>query len=192
VKRFLFGSVLLAALASASACGLYTNVPAQIKVAQVVGATLFYEKPDATDGWREVKIEDPTMTLVGEPGSIGVTYEKMKVDYLQINEKPVAAGEIPPMDLRVSIRVESSNFPSDPLAGPLSREQMGVALAVGKTTVTLPIVTRHVSAYGAKVSENVAALSAQLTLKGVDDAGYPAELIVYVPITFQGPPGTGK
>lgn len=191
MKRMLFGLVGLFTLAGAG-CGLYTNVPAQIKVADVVGATLTYEKPDASDGWRNVKVETPTVTLVGEPGSIGVTYEKMKVDYLQINEKRVPDTEIPPMDLRISFRVESSNYPTDPLAGPLTRDAMGRTLQVGKAQLNLPIITRHVSAYGAKTTENVAALSAQVQLIGTDDAGYPANLTVYVPITFFGPPGTGK
>lgn len=193
MKRFLLGSALLTTLASLSACGFYTNVPAQIKVAQVVGGNLLYEKPDLSDGGRRsVTITEPTMTLVGEPGSIGVTYDTIKVDYLQINLKPVPATEIPPMDLRVSMRVESSNFPSDLLTGPLTREQMGVSLQIGKATVKLPIITRHVSAYGAKLSENVAALTAQLRISGTDDAGFPANIDVYVPITFQGPPGNGS
>lgn len=175
-----------------SGCGLYTNIPAQIKVAEVVGATVTYDRPDAADGWRNVKVETPSVTLVGEPGSIGVTYERIKVLYLMINEQPIAAKEIPDMNLRMSVRVESSNFPTDPLAGPLARDQMGTTLQVGKSTVTLPIVTRHVTAYGAKLSENAASLSAQVTLTGADDAGVPASLTIYVPITFIGPPTGAK
>jgi hypothetical protein len=182
----------LAALVSLSGCGTFTNVPAQVKVAKVDGATLTYEKPDATDGWRTVKIDPAILTLQGEPGSIGVTFEQMKVDYFQINNTRVPAAKIPVMDLRVSVRVESSHYPNNPAAAPLNQADVGKTVYAAKTDVELPIVTRHVSAYGGELDTNAGAIWAQVELIGNDDAGFPAKLVAYVPITFIGPPNGAK
>lgn len=188
VKRLLLG---LAALVTTSSCGMYTNVPAQIHVATVKGATVTYAFPDAA-GNREAKIDVPEVTLAGEPGSVGCTFEQMKIDYFQINSARVSSSLVPPIDMRVTTRVESSNFPTDPLAGPVSADAIGKTLAVGKTTFEPPVVTRHVTAYGLNSSENAGAIWAQVQLIGTDDAGFPQTVTAYVPITFLGSPGTGK
>jgi hypothetical protein len=188
VKRLLLG---LAALLTTSSCGMYTNVPAQIHVMTVKGATVTYSLPD-TAGNRESKIDAPEITLAGEPGSVGCTFEQMKIDYFQINNARVSSQYVPPIDMRVTTRVESSNFPTDPLSGPVTSESLGKTLAVGKTTFEPPVVTRHVTAYGLNTTENAGAIWAQVVLIGTDDAGIHQEVTAYVPITFLGSPGTGK
>lgn len=183
MKRVLLS--LSAALAVAG-CGLYTNIPAQIHVSEVKPATVTYDQADASGG-RAAKTEQGQLTLIGDPGSIGATFEEMTIDYLEINKAPVAKTELPPMDLRMSVRVTSSNFPTD-IKQPLQQAAVGVSVQAGTGTVTLPVVTRFVEQYGLRT--NVGALTAQVQLSGFDDAGLPIKLAVYVPIIFHG--GTGK
>lgn len=178
-------SILVSTVALLAGCGMYTNLPAQIRVGEVKPAKVTFEKPDAS-GVREVNIEQGTVTLIGEPGSIGVTYEKMNIDYLAINESTVPQGELPPMDLRMSVRVGSSNFPGD-VKGPLEQDKIGQTVQAGVGTFTVPVVTKFVEQYGLKT--NVGALTAQVRLSGQDDAGLPADMVLYVPIVFHG--GTG-
>lgn len=183
---------LMAAL-SLSSCGLYTNVPAQYHVAEVKPASLTYQKPDA-DGYREIEIVPAQLTMIGEPGSIGVTFDTVNVQYLTdvVRKTFVSESDISTLNMRMSFRVESSNYTSDPVAGPIDQEKTGQAVYVGRNTITLPVVTRHVEDYGMKTAINASAITAQVKLTGVDDAGFPAEMAVYVPITFHGAPGQGQ
>lgn len=192
MKRVL---LCLAAALSVSSCGLYTNVPAQYHVAEVKPASLTYQKPD-TDGYRSIEVVPGQVTVVGEPGSIGVTFDSARVSYVSDYSRGqaglISEGEISTLNLRMSLRVESSNYPSDPTGGAIDQKAIGQATYVGRNTVTLPVVTRHVEDYGMKTAINASAITAQVTFKGTDDAGFPAELVVYVPITFHGAPGQGQ
>lgn len=189
MKRVL---LCLAAALSVSGCGLYTNVPAQYHVAEVKPASLTYQKPD-TDGYRAIEVVPAQVTVVAEPGSIGVTFDTAKVSYVSdfARNTFVSESDISTLNLRLSFRVESSNYPSDPTGGPIDQKAIGQAVHVGRNTITLPVVTRHVEDYGMKTAINASAITAQVKLTGTDDAGFPAELAVYVPITFHGAPGQG-
>jgi hypothetical protein len=183
----LLGLASIVSLASVSACGLYTNVPAQIHIVDIKGGTVTYG--NTTNDSREVTVVAPEITLAGEPGSIGATIESIQVDYVTTDGKTlVPTNKVPGMNLRMSIRVESSNFPTDPMAGPLTQASVGQTVAIGKATVSLPVITRHVIAYGADATVNLASVTAQFHMQGTDDAGFPVDLTAYAPITFLGPP----
>jgi hypothetical protein len=144
---------------------------------------------NTTNDTREVTVVVPEITLAGEPGSIGATIESIQVDYVTTDGKTlVPTAKVPGMNLRMSIRVESSNFPTDPLSGPVTTANVGQTVAVGKAVVSLPVITRHLIAYGAEAGVNVASVTAQFHMAGTDDAGFPVDITAYAPITFLGPP----
>jgi len=179
---------LLASLAM-TGCGFYTNIPAQILIGEVKPATLNYELI-RTDGTREIKIEVPTVTLRAEPGSIGFTVDTLKVTYFRAvgsGKEQIDPAKIPPLTLGTTFRVESSNFPSDPSGPNIDQTAVGKSIYVGRYTYTLPIITRHVEAFGAlPANYQDAAIYAQVSMSGVDDANFPSTYTFFVPITFNG------
>lgn len=180
----------LFALVATPGCGFYTNVPAEIVVTEVQGASLVYGT-----GINEasIKITEPTCVLRTNPGSIGADFTLMEVSYLNIAGSAIAATDIPPMKLWYSIHVDGSNFTDNPLSlnGPMPNVDVGKNVWIGKTNVTLPIVTRHVEQYGAKTelnAGNYAGVSAKVTLSGKDEALFPISVVFSVPIMFSGLP----
>lgn len=167
----------LAALGLAAAlagCGLYTNIPAQIKLgaAQTSTATVTY----TVDQNRiSADVKNPSITLEGEPGSIGVTYNEIAIEYLpaslSLNPRQVVIAG--------SIRVPSSHQFSESEGG--SRQ-----VVVGKTTTEIPVISSHVVQLGNPLSANRinSQISAKVTLRGTDDAGFPASIEFFVPINF--------
>lgn len=190
VKRLL---VSLAALSSLSACGMFTNVPAQIFVASVKPASLSYQKADA-DGFREVKIEAPEVTIQGEPGSIGATLTTMAVRYYKPDGKTALdASKVSAVNTFLTIHVPTSNFPSAVGGNPMDVTQTGKMVNVGSVTTQVPVVNRHIEDYGKDLGEYAnATLTAEVKWTGTDDAGFSVELLFHVPITFHGPAGSGK
>lgn len=161
-------ALMLLAL-SLSACGLYTNIPAQVKVGSVPSGASVKYTVNANSVAAEV--ENPTVTLVGEPGSIGVTYETVVIEYLP-NSLPLEPRAV---TLASSVRVPSSH----------NLDENGNAVP-GRAEVVLPIISSQIQNLGNPSSQNRVSsqISAKVTLSGNDDAGYPAELIMYVPINF--------
>lgn len=156
--------------AAAGGCGLYTNIPAQIKVApsENITATVTY----SVDQNRiSADVKNPKVTLQGEPGSIGVTYNEIAIEYLPTSltlnpRRVVIAG---------SIRVPSSHqFDANNKVVP------------AKITTELPIISSHVVQLGNPLSQGRinSQISAKVTLTGTDDAGFPATLDFFVPINF--------
>lgn len=192
MKRLLTSAAAVLTLAS---CGMYTNVPAQVFVASVKPASLSYQKPDA-DGFREIKIESPEVTLRGEPGSIGATFSQMRISYYKTDSNSnglpsqVGNGDVAAVNTFLTIHVPSSNFPSDPSGNPMDVTQTGQMIQVGSVTTQVPVVTRHVEDYGMNLTNYAnAALTAEVVWTGTDDAGFPTEVRFHVPITFHGPAG---
>lgn len=186
MKRLL---TLIGAALSCASCGLYTNIPAQVHVETVTPATIDYTIASATQS-AVYKETQPTVTLVAEPGSIGVTYDTMAITYGDRTLAPVSSSDIFPLTQRFTVRVESSNYPMDPGgAQPIDQTKVGQQINVGKTTVTLPVITRQVEDYGNKKANYAnAGLTAEVTLSGWDDAGFPTSLPpIEIPITFTGP-----
>lgn len=152
------------------ACGLYTNIPAQIKVAstQTPSATVTYKVDQSKIS---ADVVNPTIALEGEPGSIGVTYDEITIEYLPANlsinpRQVVIAG---------SIRVPSSH-------------QFGEnnQVVVGRVETQIPVVSSHVVQLGNPLSQNRvnSQISAKVTLKGTDDAGFESIKELYIPINF--------
>lgn len=180
-----------ALLTSLGGCGAYTNIPAQIVVAEVKPGKVTYTVTN-TDGAKQTSIEEPSVTLRGDPGSLGVTYNTMNVKYYDIASNQLPSTSIPSMKLGLTVRVESSVFPNDPLAvGEMNLGDVGQKDYVGRYSFSPPILTRHVEEYGASsdlTKGNQAAVYAEVELVGADDANWPADLIFFVPIIFSGSP----
>jgi hypothetical protein len=153
-------------------CGLYTNIPAQIKISPSTDSTISASVTYTVDQSRiSAEIKNPKISLEGEPGSIGVTYDTITISYLpeslSLNPKVVT--------ITGSVRVASSHqFDKDG------------NVIVGKGQVELPIISSHVVELGNPLSQGRinSQISAKVTLQGVDDAGWPASLDIYVPINF--------
>lgn len=176
----------LALAAALPGCGTFTNVPAMINVQDLKPAVLTYQFTNGTAGAREIKIDQPTVTLVGQPGSIGVTYDRMIVTYLDAQtEAPADRNKLPPLSLRSTFRVASSALPGTTGAsGLIDQTKVGQQVFASSTTITLPVVNSYVEQYG--LSLFTPGVTAQVQLQGSDDAGFPADLAFYVPISFVG------
>lgn len=182
--------LIMAALAlSTSACGWYTNIPASIYVKSVTPGSLVYG-PTLTSGARDVKIDHASIELQGEPGSIGANIDSVSVLYRLSNGSE--SKELPRLSLGMTFRIESSNYPVDPALAPIPQDEVGTRISVGKTTVAIPIITRHVEEFGAKNQPpegNAASITAEVTMSGYDDANLPVSIMARVPIFFSGTPG---
>ncbi|MEZ0367463.1 MAG: hypothetical protein ACAI44_00090 [Candidatus Sericytochromatia bacterium] len=151
-------------------CGLYTNIPAQIKLgaSDNMTATVTY----TVDQNRiSADVKNPKVALEGEAGSIGVTYNEIRIDYLpeslSLNPRSVVIAG--------SIRVPSSHqFDANNKVVP------------GRTVTELPIISSHVVQLGNPLSAGRinSQISAKVTLSGTDDAGFPASIVFFVPINF--------
>lgn len=167
MRHYLAGMALAFTLIG---CGLYTNIPAQIKLAPAanVTATVTY----TVDQNRiSADVKNPQISLEGEPGSIGVTYNEITIAYLpeslSLNPRTITIAG--------SIRVPSSHqFDAEN------------KIVVGKTTTEIPVISSNVVQLGNPLSQGRinSQISAKVTLKGTDDAGFPASLEFYVPINF--------
>ena len=167
IKRCAIGFALALSLIS---CGLYTNIPAQIKLsgADTLTASVTY---NVDQDRVTADIKNPKLALEGEPGSIGATYTEIGIEYL-----PTSLALTPrTIVIAGSIRVPSSH-----------QFDSANKIVVGKTTTELPIISAHVAQLGNPKAQGrvTSQISAKVTLKGTDDAGFPTSLEFYVPINF--------
>ncbi|MDB5096005.1 MAG: hypothetical protein JWM80_426 [Cyanobacteria bacterium RYN_339] len=188
MKRFL--PIIVAALAALPGCGYFTNIPAQVVVAEVKAASLVYGEGTTANS---IKIDSPEAVLRTDPGSVGVTFNSINVTYYKIDGTAVAATDLPPLKLGMTCHVDGSQYPSNPLdpANSITQADQGHKVWVGRTTVTLPIVTRHVEQYGGRTTNdgNQAGIFAKIVMNGVDDANFDSSITFFVPIVFSGLPG---
>lgn len=153
-------------------CGLYTNIPAQVNVeAPADGAAVATVTYAVQQGSISADVQNPTIALEGEPGSIGVTYNQIAIEYLP------ASLSLNPREVIVaaSIRVPSSHeFDGEN------------NLVVGRVETELPIISSHVVQLGNPLSQGRinSQISAKVTLTGTDDAGFDAVKTLYIPINF--------
>lgn len=184
--------------ATLSGCGWYTNVPAQITVVEVKPGRVTYGP--VVDNVHSTAVEDPTVTLRAEPGSIGSTFNSIDITFYKdlgatsdgTTLKSIPVGNrLPAMHVGLSFHVDSSNFPSDPLnVNPIEQADVGQKVYVGRYTFSPPVMTRLVEEYGMLPSNdtdtNQPGVFADCVLHGADDANFPAEVEFWVPITFSG------
>ena len=145
-------------------CGQYTNIPAQYRISSDsnLTATINY----STSG---VTVTPAKLVLIGEPGSIGATFEKMSINY--------NTGEMSNLPaVPVSLRIDSSHFMET------SAETGDVKVLTSKATLELPVVSDRVVELGKKQSVNN--VHAVVSLTGTDDAGWPTSLDIGVSIVF--------
>lgn len=139
-------------------CGQFTNFPAQYHLdgkESILNGTVVYSKDTVT-------VTQPKLIFKGEPGSVGVSFDKATIKY--------SVGDVKANTLSVSYRIDTSSF----------RDKDGNALA-GAGSFELPIINRKVIDVGKTSSQ---AIYAEVTLSGIDDAGWPASIDLAVPISF--------
>lgn len=155
--------VLLSGLVFASSfissCGQYTNFPAQYHIDganSILNGSVTYGKDTST-------VKQPKIVIKGEPGSVGITFEKASIKY--------SVGDVSPVpNMAVSYRVDTSNF----------FEKDGKVVQ-GTGSFELPVISQKVIQIGKTASQNI---YAEVTLSGTDDAAWPAEIKINVPIYF--------
>jgi len=144
-------------------CGQYTNIPAQFRISSDsnLTATISYSSSGVT-------VTPAKLVLLGEPGSIGATFEKMTINY--------NTGELTNLTAQpVSLRVDSSSF--------FEKQSDGkIKIDVSKASLELPIISDKVINVGkGQTPNNIYAI---VSLTGTDDAGWPTSLDVGVSIVF--------
>lgn len=158
LSKFLL-SAMVATSSFLSSCGQFTNFPAQYHVDganSILNASVTYGKDTTT-------VKQPKIVLKGEPGSIGITFEKASIKY--------SVGDVTAVpNMGVSYRLDSSNF----------MDKDG-KITVGTGTFELPVVNQKVIQLGQTASQNI---FAEVTLSGTDDAAWPAEIKMSIPIYF--------
>ena len=162
--------ILLLLLLFITGCGPYTNFPAQIRVKSLDPSSAVVSFQREAVGISVQQINNPVLTLQADPGSIGATYTVARILYSDGAGQRIA---ILGKELGVTIRVPPSTFID---------AQGKVVLGVGSST--LPIVNKEVVAF-AVGNSGIGALVADITLEGTDDAKWPADLTLSVPILFQ-------
>jgi hypothetical protein len=163
----------IALLLGLAGCGWYTNVPAQISVQGVEPGTVGV----AFDTSGSPTFTNPTITAIGEQGSIGATYVKAEVTYFDSANK--AISELDAKGVFLSLRVSPASltpYSSDPT------KDRTFTQGIGKTV--LPIVSQKVLDY-AKTNKP-GTIYAHVLMIGEDDAKFGTTLNAYVPIVFSG------
>lgn len=160
--KFLLSMSIVLTSALTTACGPFTNFPAQYRIGGTSNLTAVIEYP-ATGASGNGKARLPKLVLRGEPGSVGATFDSMVVKY---NVPDLAQVTMP-----VSVRIDSSHF----------RDKDGGVIAES-SAVDLPVISPKVITYGSR--QGAGNISAEVELNGTDDAGWPTALKVNVPIVF--------
>lgn len=182
-------------------CGWYTNIPAQVDVISIepssVAVEYLHSKPDSPLKGITAKFTNPTITLAGQPGSIGLTITKVSITYWDTGSGP-SLGTIIGKEQRLltTVRVGTSAMREDyskgyqemdpTTAGGVSEWQKK-RLIIGQGKFLAPIVNYDVLLLGS--SENTtqrrSIIYAQVFLEGEDDAHWPfSRGGISIPITF--------
>lgn len=173
MKKFFVATSLLLMTA---ACGPYTNVPAQIHVKSIepssVTVTYKTENNSLTSTFT-----NPTISFVGEPGSIGATFNRALITYFYVDGEAKSVSSLVPQDLDIHIDVGTSNY-KDP------DDSKKIQLGTGSWLA--PIVNRAITDYGADRSSPAKVLTAEIALEGRDYAWFPIYKTISIPINFVG------
>lgn len=183
MKRLLGMGLALGLMASLAGCGWYTNVPGQVHTRSVEPLVVSYDEPGAgAQATYKATVNQATLTLAGQPGSIGVSFRNLKVRYFVPGSENPAFERSFPIDLRV----EPSVYREDPRKDELGTgnwEDGKLIIGTGQLSLTM-LVDRSVLDYGFTKSNSQ--LYALLEFTGEDDAKFPQYLEVSVPIAFTG------
>lgn len=177
MKKFFVGASMLLMTA---ACGPYTNVPAQIHVKSIEpsSVTVTYKTENNT---LSSSFTNPTISFVGEPGSVGAVFSQAKITYYYLdpakNGAAVAPGSVANQDLDINISIGTSNY-KDP------DDSKKIQLGTGAWLA--PIVNRAVTDYGADRSSAAKEIVANIVLIGRDEAWFPITMEISIPINFVG------
>jgi hypothetical protein len=175
-----------------SACGQYTNFPARVKIAgesNLVGEVTYTFSGTGTAANATATVKNPKLVLQGEPGSVGVTFDTMRIDY-----KGADSLQTKTVNLNIGLRVDSSHtvvtkFDNGSTNPP--NKIVPTELKIGKGQLDLPVVSADVVRLGNPASPNgnfiSSPITAVVTMSGIDDAGWPSELQFGVPINFVRP-----
>ena len=185
MKRLLGMGLVLGLMAPLTSCGWYTNVPAQIQVKSIQpsAVTVTYAEPGASaKATYTATVGDAILTLSGQPGSIGVNFRNAAVSYYAPGTEQAVFERSFPIDLRV----EASVYREDP-----RKDELGTGtwedgkLIIGTGQLSLPmLVDRAVLDYGFGRTSSM--LYALIRFTGEDDAKFPQNLEVSIPIVFTG------
>ncbi len=181
-------------------CGWYTNVPAAINVINIEPSTVAVEyllsKPDGTIKGITAKYTNPTVTMAGQPGSIGATFKNMGIAYYSPGAGVCCGNIIPDINagkelrMKAFVRVDSSAMREDYEKG---YQEMDPAefqkkrLTIGQSKFVVPVVTNDVLALAAPApgkGTRPTIIYAQVILEGEDDARWPYTKELFIPITF--------
>lgn len=166
IKNFLL--ILLSGITLG--CGYYTNVPAQYHIVQSADTSLTGEVAYSFTGTSYTyTVKNPKLMLEGEPGSIGLTFDTLTIEYTPES----VAQKLPPVTILTTFRLGSSHF----------RDGSG-NLIKGTGVEEIPVISSKVAAYGSSQLEIIPQISARVSLKGLDDAGFPVDITFGVPINF--------
>jgi hypothetical protein len=183
VKRLLGMTLALGLLAPLSACGWYTNVPAQIHARPVNSLIVTYEEPGAgAKATYKATVSESVLTLAGQPGSIGASFRNVTIRYYTPGGKDPVFERSFPIDLRVEPSVYREDPRKDEL-GDKNWEDNKLIIGTGQLSLTM-LVDRAVMDYG--FSKTGGQLYALLDFTGEDDAKFSQRLEVSVPIVFTG------
>lgn len=163
----------VALLVGLAGCGWYTNVPAQISVQGVEPGTVGVVFPSSGPP----TFTNPTLTAIGEQGSIGATYTQAQLAYFDSAGKAISDLEAKGVFLNLRVAPASlTPYTSD------STKDRTFTQGTGKAM--MPVVSQKVLDY-AKANKP-GPITAQVLLIGKDDAKFDTTLNVYVPIVFSG------
>ncbi len=194
MKRTLLISGAALAL-GASGCGWYTNVPAMITVKSVEPATVTVEfTKNKTDQTVVSKYTQPTITLEGQPGSIGATFKDMRIAYYRPSQgaapnlgtpmAEVSGGK--ELYLKAFVRVDTSALHEDPSKAYLEMKDIAdKRLIIGVSKFVAPVITREILDLGdPTATARVSLIFARVVIEGEDDAKWPYSKEIFIPISF--------
>lgn len=158
---------ILAVFAALSGCGWYTNVPAQVSVVNIEPATV-----QVTLEGAKATFTNPTVTLQGQYGSLGTTFGRADVSY----DKDSGIGT---KSMAMSLRIEPTYLKKYPTETSTTKD---VEFVAGGGKAVLPLVDQSV----VDALKTKRSVTATVTLMGLDDANYPTNVTLYVPIVSTG------
>ena len=180
-------SLAIALAGLASACGQYTNFPARIHISgesNLIGeVTYTFDTGNKTNA----TVKNPRVTLIGEIGSVGATFDKMNVTYTGVPDSFPSKS----INTTIGLRIDSSHQFAPVFDLTQGNKMIPKVIMQGKGQLDLPVITADVVKIGNPFNTGggfiSSPISAIVTLTGTDDAMWPVDLQFGVPINFVRP-----